>query len=209
MKISYAITVHNEIFELTKLINFLHPNIDTEDEIVIQYDEPNVTTQVLDYLKVIESLHTQIKIVPFPLNKDFASYKNNLKKHCSGDYIFQIDADEIPSEFLIANLKTILSENNVDLIFVPRVNTVDGITQAHIDKWGWRLNERGWVNFPDYQTRIYRNTNEVEWFGKVHERISGYNNFSSFPPQEEFSLYHHKDIKRQEHQNNLYNTIIS
>lgn len=207
MKISYGITVHNEIREITELINFLHPKIDAEDEIVIQYDEPNVTKEVLDLLRIIESLHKQIKIVGFPLNKDFASYKNNLKLHCVGDYIFQIDADEIPNEFLIDNLKEILLNNDVDLFFVPRVNTVEGITQHHINKWGWKLNERGWVNFPDYQTRIYRNTTDIEWFGKVHERISGYNNFSTLPAQEEFSLYHHKQIERQEKQNSLYETI--
>lgn len=207
MKLSYAITVHNELKEITDLLNFLHSNIDSDDEIVVQYDTPNVTKEVLDYLRIVESLHKQIKIVSFPLNKDFAAYKNNLKQHCTGDYIFQIDADEIPNEFLIGNLKTILTENNVDLIFVPRVNTVSGITQSHIDKWQWRLNERGWVNFPDYQTRLYRNTKEVQWMNKVHEVITGYNNFSTFPPQEEFSLYHHKDIKRQETQNKLYSTI--
>lgn len=207
MKISYAITVHNELKEITSLINFLHTRIDVEDEIVIQYDEPNVTKEVLDYLRVIESLHKQIKIVPFPLNKDFASYKNNLKQHCSGDYIFQIDADEIPNELLVQYLKQILETNDVDILFVPRVNTVDGITQNHIDKWGWKLNERGWVNFPDYQTRIYRNTKDVQWMNKVHERITGYNTFSALPPQEEYSLYHHKEIQRQEKQNELYNTI--
>lgn len=207
MKISYAITVHNELREITELLNFLQNKIDAEDEIVIQYDTPNVTKEVLDYLHIINSIHTQLKIVGFSLNKDFASYKNNLKQHCSGDYIFQIDADEIPNEFLIDNLKEILINNDVDLFFVPRVNTVEGITQPHIDKWGWKLNERGWVNFPDYQTRIYRNTKDIEWFGKVHERISGYNTFSTFPAQEQFSLYHHKEIKRQEKQNELYNTI--
>jgi glycosyltransferase involved in cell wall biosynthesis len=207
MKLSYAITVHNELKEITDLLNFLHSNIDSEDEIIVQYDTPNVTKEVLDYLKILESLHKQIKIVSFPLNKDFARYKNNLKQHCTGDYIFQIDADEMPNEFLIANLKTILKENNVDLIFVPRVNTVSGITQSHIDKWQLRLNEKGWVNFPDYQTRLYRNTKEVQWMNKVHEVITGYNNFSTFPPQEEFSIYHHKDIKRQELQNELYQNI--
>ena len=207
MKISYAITVHNELKELTELLNFLHPKIDKEDEIVIQYDTPNVSKEVLDYLKILESFHTQIKIVSFPLNKDFASYKNNLKKECKGDYIFQIDADEIPNEILIANLKEILESNNVDLVFVPRVNTVEGIGPQEINMWAWRIDEKGWINFPDYQTRIYRNTKEVEWMNKVHEIITGYNNFSALPAQEEYCLYHHKKIERQRKQNEFYNTI--
>ena len=207
MKISYAITVCNELTEITELTNFLQSRIDKEDEIIIQYDTNGVTKEVTDFLTIFGEINKQTKIVSFPLNKDFATFKNNLKKNCSGDYIFQIDADEIPTEYLMQNLKTILESNNVDIVFVPRVNTVNGLTEAHIQGWGWRVNEKGWVNFPDYQTRIYKNTNDVEWFGKVHERISGYNTFANFPAEEKFSLYHHKQIERQERQNNFYNNI--
>jgi glycosyltransferase involved in cell wall biosynthesis len=207
MKISYAITVCNELKEITELTNFLQSRIEKEDEIIIQYDTKGVTKEVLDFVTIFGEINQQTKIVSFPLNKDFATFKNNLKKNCSGDYIFQIDADEIPTEYLMQNLKTILESNNVDIVFVPRVNTVNGLTEAHIQGWGWRVNEKGWVNFPDYQTRIYKNTTDVEWFGKVHERISGYNTFANFPAEEKFSLYHHKQIERQEKQNNFYNNI--
>jgi glycosyltransferase involved in cell wall biosynthesis len=207
MKISYAITVCNELKEITELTNFLQGRIEEEDEIIIQYDTNGVTKEVSDFLTIFGEINKQTKIVSFPLNKDFATFKNNLKKNCSGDYIFQIDADEIPTEYLMQNLKTILESNNVDIVFVPRVNTVNGLTEAHIQGWGWRVNEKGWVNFPDYQTRIYKNTTDVEWFGKVHERISGYNTFANFPAEERFSLYHHKQIERQEKQNNFYNNI--
>ena len=207
MKISYAITVCNELKEIIELTNFLQSRIEEEDEIIIQYDTNGVTKEVSDFLTIFGNINKQTKIVSFPLNKDFATFKNNLKKNCSGDYIFQIDADEIPTEYLMQNIKTILESNNVDIVFVPRVNTVNGLTEAHIQGWGWSVNEKGWVNFPDYQTRIYKNTNDVEWFGKVHERISGYNTFANFPAEERFSLYHHKQIERQEKQNNFYNNI--
>ena len=207
MKISYAITVCNELKEITELTNFLQSKIEEEDEIIIQYDTNGVTKEVSDFLTIFGEINRQTKIVSFPLNKDFATFKNNLKKNCSGDYIFQIDADEIPTEYLMQNIKIILESNNVDIVFVPRVNTVNGLTEAHIQGWGWRVNEKGWVNFPDYQTRIYKNTTDVEWFGKVHERISGYNTFANFPAEEKFSLYHHKQIERQEKQNNFYNNI--
>jgi len=207
MKISYAITVCNELKEIIELTNFLQSRIEEEDEIIIQYDTNGVTKEVSDFLTIFGDINQQTKIVSFPLNKDFATFKNNLKKNCSGDYIFQIDADEIPTEYLMQNIKTILESNNVDIVFVPRVNTVNGLTEAHIQGWGWNVNEKGWVNFPDYQTRIYKNTNDVEWFGKVHERISGYNTFANFPAEERFSLYHHKQIERQEKQNNFYNNI--
>ena len=99
--ISYAITVHNEIEELTKLLNFLQLHIRKEDEVVIQYDESSVTDEVMEYLKLMDSLHSNHIVTGFPLNKDFASFKNNLKSHCTKDYIFQVDADEIPHEYLV------------------------------------------------------------------------------------------------------------
>ena len=207
MTISYAITVCNELEEITKLLNFLQTHIRKEDEIVIQYDETSVTDEVMDYLNLMDSMHENHKVVGFPLNKNFASFKNNLKSNCTKDYIFQIDADEIPHEFLVEYLGQILEENPVDIVFVPRVNTVEGLTQSHIDKWRWNVNEKGWVNWPDYQTRIYKNTDDVTWMNKVHERITGYDTFSNFPSEERWSLYHHKQIDRQEKQNEFYETI--
>ena len=207
MTISYAITVCNELEEITKLLNFLQTNIRKEDEIVIQYDETSVTDEVKEYVTLMDSMHENHKVIGFPLNKDFATFKNNLKSHCSKDYIFQVDADEIPHEYLVEYLPSLLDTNPVDIVFVPRVNTVDGLTKSHIDKWKWKVNEKGWVNFPDYQTRIYKNTEDVTWMNKVHERITGYNTFSNFPAEEKWSLYHPKKIDRQEQQNEFYETI--
>ena len=207
MKISYAITVCNELDELTTLLNFLQLNIRKEDEIVIQYDEQSVTPEVKEYITLMDSMHDNHKVIGFPLNKDFASFKNNLKSHCSKDYIFQIDADEIPHEALIEWLPDILEKNPVDIVFVPRVNTVEGLTDEHIQKWGWNVDDGGRVNWPDYQTRIYKNTDEITWMNKVHERITGYDTFSNFPADENYCLYHHKQIKKQEQQNEFYETI--
>jgi glycosyltransferase involved in cell wall biosynthesis len=206
MKISYAITVCNELEEITKLVDFLSTKINKDDEIVIQYDSENVTPEVLDYLNIQKMIHNHT-IVGYHLNKDFASFKNNLKSYCTGDYIFQIDADEIPNEILIDYLPQLLTDNPVDIIFVPRVNTVEGLTEEHIQKWRWNVNDKGWVNWPDYQTRIYKNTNEITWMNKVHERITGYDTFSNFPSEENWCLYHHKQINRQEKQNEFYGTI--
>jgi hypothetical protein len=209
INITYAVTVCNELVELTNLVNFLHPRIQKDDEILIQYDSENVSKPVLDYLNIISQLHKfQIRVIPFPLNKDFASFKNNLKNNANGIFIFQIDADEIPSEYLVANMRDFLESNkDVDLFFVPRINTVNGLTESHIKKWGWNVNDKGWVNFPDYQTRIYRRTSEIHWVNKVHERIVGFNTMSVLPSDEEYCLYHHKQIERQEKQNSFYDTI--
>ena len=209
INITYAVTVCNELEEITKLINFLHPRIQSDDEILIQYDEEKVTDAVKQYLLIISQLHnTNIRVISYPLNNDFASFKNNLKNHANGIFIFQCDADEIPSEYVVQNIHEFIEYNkDVDLFFVPRVNTVEGLTKTHIKKWGWNVNENGWVNWPDYQTRIYRRTSEIQWEGKVHERIVGYNTLSVLPMEEDYCLYHHKQIERQEKQNAYYDTI--
>jgi glycosyltransferase involved in cell wall biosynthesis len=76
------------------------------------------------------------------LNGDFATFKNQLIELASGDYLFQIDADEIPNEFLIENIKSILNINlDIDCFYIPRVNKVNGLTQEHIQKWGWNISK--------------------------------------------------------------------
>ena len=211
MKISYAIPVCNEHEELKRLLEFLVQNIEKNDEIVVQCDQGNTTPEVYKVLNLFQApvgLKDPIKVIEFPLKGDFSSFKNNLKENCSGDWIFQIDADELPHESLTVNLKELLKVNpTTDLFLIPRVNTVDGLTQGHINQWRWNVNEKGWVNWPDYQTRIVQNNPKIKWINKVHEVLVGHENYALLPQEEEWCLYHPKHIKRQEAQNNFYNTL--
>ena len=142
------------------------------------------------------------------LLKDYAGQKNSLTRMCKNDYIINIDADEMPNKWLIKNIKPILESNpTIDLYWVPRVNTVDGLTQEHIDKWRWQVNEKGWVNFPDYQGRIWRNRPNIMWKNPVHEVLIGYKEHTYLPAEEQFCFYHPKNISRQGKQNEFYNTI--
>jgi hypothetical protein len=209
MKISYAITVCNEFVEIQRLITFLLKNKRPQDEIVVLVDmtknEP--TSELLGYLHRLSS-NNYITLSEQNFNNHFADWKNMLTQSCKGDYIFQIDADEIPHEKLLEILPEILEENfDCEVFLVPRVNTVEGLTQDHINKWGWNVNEQGWVNWPDYQSRLYRRTQSITWVNKVHERIDGANVFTHLPAEENFCLYHPKTIERQEKQNNYYNTL--
>ena len=206
MKISYAITVCNELTEIKKLIPFIIEHKRPEDEIVILYDQTNGNPEVLDFLLPFNKLPNVQTWRGFDFEGNFADWKNKLNEYCAGDYIYQLDADETISEYIIKNLSVIIELNpKVDLIFVPRINTVNGITQEHIDKWGWRVNESGWINFPDAQGRIFRKG--MTWYGKVHERIIGGQKFSSLPLDEEYCIQHHKTIDRQEKQNNFYSKL--
>ena len=207
MKISYSILTHNETDSLMKLIDFLVINKDDEDEIVIldDYSDNEKTREILDTMCSIYEIRTEQR----HLYKDYAGQKNHLRKMCTGDYIFNIDADELPNKWLMKNIKMILEANpTIDLYWIPRVNTVEGLTQEHIDKWGWQVNEKGWVNFPDYQGRIWRNRSNIRWEKPVHEQLTGYKEHSFLPQEENFCFYHHKEIDRQEKQNEFYEKII-
>jgi hypothetical protein len=206
MKISYAITVCNELKEISKLLNFLHQYKRVEDEIVVLLDKPKASQELLDQLYYWYSKEIII-LKESEFKGHFADWKNELTSLCKGDYIFQIDADEIPHKSFIENLPKILASSNIDVILTPRINTVEGLTQEHINKWSWNINKNNWINFPDYQWRIYRNTQDIKWINKVHERLDGFKTYASLPSIEEYCLYHHKDIKRQEKQNNYYNTL--
>jgi glycosyltransferase involved in cell wall biosynthesis len=199
--ISYAITACNEHAELERLLNQLDRNIRDIDEVVIQLD----TTATQEVEEVCYK-YPAFTLIQFPLNNDFASFKNNLKSKCNRDYIFQIDADEYLSDQLMEWLPTILQTNNeVEMVSVPRINTVEGLTDQHIRQWGWHLNKDNWVNYPDYQNRILKNKPEIHWVNKVHEKLVGAMVTSNLPYG--FDLMHPKTIERQEKQNEFYSKL--
>ena len=205
MKISYGITVHNESIELERLLTVLNKNIDKEDEIVVCVDgDDESVKKVLD--ECLASWHTDT-VYNRKLDGNFADQKNSVIEKSTGDYIFHIDADEYPHEILLKQIKEILEVNDVDLIWVPRVNTVEGITEEHMRVWRWKTTEQGWINYPDFQSRIFRNREDIRCRRKVHEQIEGCKTYAHLPPHEELSLYHPKDIKKQEEQNNFYSTL--
>ena len=205
MKISYGITVHNEAEELQTLLEVLNKNIDKEDEIVVCVDGDDEKVEAV--LGEFLSEHNAI-VYKRKLDGNFSDQKNSVIEKSSGDYIFHIDADEYPNEILIQQLKQILEINDVDLIWIPRVNTVEGMEQIHIERWGWRVDGNRWVNYPDHQARVFRNDKSIRWTRPLHEYITGCKTYAHLPPHEELSLYHPKTIQKQESQNQLYSDIV-
>ena len=206
MKISYSILVHNEDKTLEKLLKFLVKWKHVDDEIVIldDYSDNEKTKQILDfYVSTYDIVYEQRNLL-----KDFASQKNYLKSMCNGDYSFNLDADEMISRWMIQNVHTIIDGNpTIDLFWVPRINTVDGITEQHCMMYGYKLNEEGWINFPDWQGRIFKNRPNIRWEKPVHEMLVGFKEYTTLPAEKEYSFIHHKDIKKQEKQNQFYGQI--
>lgn len=227
--ISYAIPVCNEHVELEHLLNQLNDFVDTHDQIVIQKDTDNVTDEVIRVIELFSSTcKCEIHIIQYPLRNDFSSFKNNLKAHCTKDYIFQIDADEYLGDGLLMNLPNLLASNSdTDLFFIPRINIVKGLTLEYAESQHWNLRRIDFpiskefneyvVNYPDRQARLFRNKIDIKWRNKVHEVIVGHKSYIDMasgmheldPEQvQAWCLIHIKDLARQQLQNEKYSKII-
>jgi glycosyltransferase involved in cell wall biosynthesis len=203
MKISYAILTHNEGEYIEKLLSLLTNNKRPQDEIVVvdDFSKDELTKQILEKYK------NQIVLKYRTFDGDHTQ-KNYLNSLCQGDYILQLDADELVHKELIDILPTLLKDNNeIDLFIMPRINTVEGLTQEWAQKWRWSVNEKGWVNFPDWQMRLYRNCDWVKWDGLLHSKIEGYKTYVLLPTEETYCILHPKQLDRQIEQNNLYDKI--
>ena len=206
MKISYSILTHNETKSLEKLLKFLVKWKADGDEIVVldDFSDNKKTKQILDFYVSTEDIIYEQR----SLNNDYATQKNYLKSMCSGDYSFNLDADEMISRWLIKNIHGILEDNQIDLIYLPRINTVEGLTQQHIQQWGWNVNEEGWINFPDWQGRVFKNRPNIKWEKPVHEMIKGFQTYAHLPTEKPFCMLHYKKIGKQEQQNKKYDGIL-
>jgi glycosyltransferase involved in cell wall biosynthesis len=206
MKISYSILTHNETDSLEKLLRFLVKWKQEEDEIVIldDFSDNQKTKELLDfYVSAHDIVFEQRNLLG-----DYGGQKNHLKSMCSGDYSFNLDADEMISRWFIKNVHDILEENPIDLIFLPRINVVEGLTQEHVRYWGWNVNEEGWVNFPDWQGRLFKNRPNIKWEKPVHEMIAGFQTYAHLPTEKPFCIRHNKTIDKQEQQNQKYAGIM-
>jgi glycosyltransferase involved in cell wall biosynthesis len=193
---------HNETDSLEKLLRFLVKWKDEGDEIVIldDFSDNQKTKELLDfYVSAHDIVFEQRNLLG-----DYSGQKNYLKSMCSGDYSFNLDADEMITRWFIKNVHSILEENPIDLFFLPRINTVEGLTQEHVRYWGWSVNEEGWVNFPDWQGRLFKNRPNIKWEKPVHEMIAGFQTYAHLPTEKPFCIRHHKTIDKQEQQNKFY-----
>lgn len=227
MKIAYLVTCCNETITLRNLLKRLDDNVPTDDEIFIVCDESNTNTDtqniIVDFANNLKNREQIVRCWLHPLNNNYGAHKNMATEMCSEtcdprpDFFFQIDGDELPSENIIGeNLHSIIELNEgVELIYVPRINDFRRVTEDHAKQWGWRLDNsptynRPRVNFPDYQSRIYRNVpDRIKWDRALHEKIVGHDKYSFLPAEEEYALYHDKTIERQLETNLRYNKNFS
>lgn len=214
MNLTYTIQVCNESRELYSLLNFLSKVIDDEDEINVVVDSNRVTDKVRC---VLEHFMKRINVHERPFDNFKANSDFHIEK-ATGDYIFHIDADEMPQELLIKNLKNIIKESGSEVIAVPRINIDPGYTQAFLDRCKYNINEFGWINWPDFQTRIFKKCDHIKWTDEMHTKLSGTNKFVAIKAEPKLAMWHIKSIEKEENRwkdgniitsnDNLYDTLM-
>ena len=195
--LSVAVCYCGEEREFGNLMCFLSEVIDpVKTEIVVLVDTSKVGTEFGD----LREKYPFAKFFGREFEGHFGDHKNFLGEQCQGKYIFNVDADEMPSEILLKNFE--VYDGPHDLLAVPRINVCPGYTQAFLDRWGFKLNDAGWINWPDWQGRFYKK--ELQWEGKVHEKLVGYASAAHLDADPRIALLHIKDVKRQNKQNEGY-----
>jgi len=211
--ISYCITVYNEIDYLTNLLNKVHDCKTNDEEVIVVQTYKNIKEKTepffLDLKNLIKS-YPNISYHTYHFDNDFSDLKNYLNSFANRPYIFNLDADEdFPSEGFVLIRQLINNRPEYDLFFLPRINTVEGHTIEDIKQYNWVVNDKGWINWPDFQPRLYKNSPSIKWQGKIHESIVGHSKLGAVEPIADAAIIHRKDIDRQRKQNALYDHISS
>ena len=205
MFLSYLVTCHNETDSLEKLLSKLIKYKKNNHEIVLLDDySDNQTT-----LEVIQTFKDKVNFQKHKLDKNYGNHKNYGIELCKGEWIFQLDADEVPTDGLLENIELIIESNSKnEVLWLPRLNYFIGVTDLDVNTWGWKLYD-GMLNFPDYQSRIYRNLPHIRYERRLHEKVEGFKSYVFIPPQKDYAIIHEKTIEKQRETNVNYNKLFT
>ena len=203
MNISYQILCKNEDSSLEALLDLLVSNKKNTDEINVCRDSLGENPKTLE---VINKFKSQINYFEREITHTIHNQKNWLATKATGDYLFYLDADELLSPTFIQNLHPIIEANpETDIYFLPRINTVPGLTQEYIQQRGWQVNEKGWINFPDVQDRLFKHNSGIHYHEIPHGRLSNEGKkYTTFPLEELYSIIHNKPFEKQVSDNNWH-----
>ena len=208
MKLSYLITTHNEDITLEKLFSKLKYELTNNHEIVVldDFSENPATLSIFD--KYINN--DTITLHKRKLDRHYGEHKNYGIELCKGSFIFQLDGDEYPTDLLCTYIDLVLDQNKEsEVMWLPRINKFYGVTEEHAAQWGWDIKYKNYVNFPDYQSRIFMNKPHIRYQRRLHEKVEGYRSHTFIPPQEDYAIIHEKSIEKQVYTNWKYNQMFT
>ena len=205
MFLSYLVTCHNETDSLEKLLSKLVQNKKDNHEIVLLDDYSDNPKTV----EIIQRFKDKVNFQQHKLERNYGAHKNYGIGLCKGEWVFQLDGDEVPTDTLIENIDAILESNDTnEVIWLPRLNYFIGVTNEDVQIWGWRLYD-GMINFPDYQSRLYRNKPHIRYERRLHEKVEGFKTYVFIPPQKDIAIIHEKTIEKQRQTNLNYNKLFT
>lgn len=205
MFLSYLVTCHNETDSLEKLLSKLIEFKKDNHEIILLDDYSDNSTTV----EIIQTFKDKVNFYQHKLDKNYGNHKNYGIELCKGEWIFQLDADEVPTDGLLENIDLIIESNNKnEVLWLPRLNYFLGVTDADVNMWGWKLYD-GMINFPDYQSRIYKNLPRIRYQRRLHEKVEGFKSYVFIPPQKDYAIIHEKTIEKQRQTNVNYNKLFT
>jgi glycosyltransferase involved in cell wall biosynthesis len=205
MFLSYLVTCHNETSSLDKLLSKLVQNRKDNHEIVL-LDDYSDNPETLD---IIQKYKEQTSFHQHRLDRNYGAHKNYGIEQCKGNWIFQLDGDEYPTDLLLENIDAVLeSNNNNEVLWLPRLNYFAGVTELDVKTWGWNYQD-GMINYPDYQSRIYRNLSHIRYQRRLHEKVEGFKTYTFVPPQKDYAIVHEKTIEKQRQTNLNYNKMFT
>ena len=192
--IGYMILCKNEDISLERLLKQVTKNKLKNDKIYVVRDS-NGENKKTKY--ILESYKDEIISFERPVNRAIHDQKNWLAKQSDTDYLFYLDADELLHEDFYKIVHGLLESNDVDIFFLPRTNIVKGITEEYRASRGWHLDNRGRVNWPDSQDRLFKNKKGIHFNPIPHGRLIGHDTFSQLPDEELYAIYHEKSLEKQ------------
>ena len=205
MFLSYLVTCHNETSSLDKLLSKLVQNKKDNHEIVLldDYSDNPESLEIIQKYKEKTSFHQH------KLDRNYGAHKNYGIEQCAGTWIFQLDGDEYPTDLLLENIDVVLESNaDNEVLWLPRLNYFVGVTELDVKTWGWNYQD-GMINFPDYQSRVYRNLSHIRYQRRLHEKVEGFKTYTFVPPQKDYAIVHEKTIEKQRQTNLNYNKMFT
>jgi hypothetical protein len=87
------------------------------------------------------------------------------------------------------------------------MNIIPGYTEEWCKRMKFSVNEVGWINWPDYQGRYFRNNGKILWSLGLHERLIGSDKVAQLQAIPQLALWHVKSVEKQDKQDAFYSNL--
>lgn len=77
------------------------------------------------------------------------------------------------------------------------MNIHPGITEEFAKECKFNVNNVGWINWPDYQGRIYKNCEHITWTDELHTKLTGSDKVIQLQPEVRLGMWHIKSMEKQ------------